>query len=166
MGVLSKFLAHLYTITIVFLTILILELVILARSITGNIIQDSRNKPINTKQYLKIIEEKNPACRYKKTGFRMDHQSNSIECAVCLSLFEEGELIRKLKCKHVFHKECLDRWLQQDWATCPLCRSKVLPEEIMMKYRQFLHQQEYEGSDEELIFLISALHGNYLRRFL
>lgn len=162
MGALSQLLAHLYTITVVFFTVLILELVILVRSITGNI-HDSRNKPINTKQYLKIIEEKNPASRYKKTGFRMD---NSVECAVCLSLFEEGELIRKLKCKHTFHKDCLDRWLQQDWATCPLCRSKVLPEEIMLKYRKFLNQQEYEGSDEELIFLISALHGNYLRRFL
>ncbi|XP_027179147.1 E3 ubiquitin-protein ligase RHA2B-like [Coffea eugenioides] len=162
MGALSQFLAHLYTIVTVLFTILILELVILVRSITGNI-QESKKKTITTKQYLKLIEEKIPARRYKKTRFIMD---DSIECAVCLSLFEEGEFVRKLKCKHIFHKDCLDRWLQQDWATCPLCRTTVLPEEIMMKYRQFLHRQEYEGSDEDLIFLISALHGNYLRRFL
>lgn len=162
MGALSQFLSHLYTITTVFFTILILELVILVRSITGNI-KASKNKPITTKQYLKLIEEKNPASRYKKTRFIMD---SSNECAVCLSLFEEGEFVRKLKCKHIFHKDCLDQWLQQDWATCPLCRSKVLPEEIMMKYRQFLHRQEHEGSEEELMFLISAFHGNYLRRFL
>ncbi|EYU31056.1 hypothetical protein MIMGU_mgv1a021406mg, partial [Erythranthe guttata] len=45
------------------------------------------------------------------------------ECRVCLSVYEEGNEVRKLKCKHTFHKDCLDTWLQQHHsATCSLCR--------------------------------------------
>lgn len=173
MAALSHLLSQLYTITVIFFTIIILELVIFLRSITGNL-PDSKRRCITTKQYLKLIEEKNPATEYTTKaaaggsgGLRVEQFV--AECSVCLSRFEDGDFIRKLiKCNHVFHKDCLDRWLQQECycATCPLCRSNVLPEEILVKYRRFLNQQEYEGSDEELIFLLSALHGNYLRRFL
>ncbi|KAE8715822.1 E3 ubiquitin-protein ligase RHA2A [Hibiscus syriacus] len=92
----------------------------------------------------------------------VDHSSN--QCTVCLSELEEGEKVRKLKCKHTFHKDCLDRWLQQYWATCPLCRTKVLPDEIVANYHRLQNQVEYDGSDEEMIFFLSALHDNSLHR--
>jgi hypothetical protein len=53
------------------------------------------------------------------------------QCAVCLQDFDrsgsyaDGERILKTKpCRHVFHKECLERWLQQN-RTCPLCRTDL-----------------------------------------
>lgn len=49
------------------------------------------------------------------------------ECAVCLSVFEEGEELRQLpKCKHSFHAPCIDMWLYSH-MDCPLCRSPVEP---------------------------------------
>ncbi|XP_030542099.1 probable E3 ubiquitin-protein ligase XERICO [Rhodamnia argentea] len=47
------------------------------------------------------------------------------ECCVCLSRFEdEDEVSEVARCKHVFHKGCLERWFQNDRSnTCPLCRS-------------------------------------------
>ncbi|CAN7063691.1 unnamed protein product [Brassica oleracea var. botrytis] len=48
-----------------------------------------------------------------------------LECSVCLSKFEDVEILRLLpKCKHAFHIECIDEWLEQH-ATCPLCRNRV-----------------------------------------
>ncbi|EMS60557.1 E3 ubiquitin-protein ligase RNF13 [Triticum urartu] len=32
-----------------------------------------------------------------------------------------------LRCRHVFHRECLDSWLLRPRATCPLCRDRLLP---------------------------------------
>ncbi|XP_057772303.1 RING-H2 finger protein ATL2-like [Salvia miltiorrhiza] len=48
-----------------------------------------------------------------------------LECAVCLSEFEEKEIVRLLpKCNHSFHIECIDMWFRSH-STCPLCRSPV-----------------------------------------
>ncbi|CAI0466893.1 unnamed protein product [Linum tenue] len=50
-----------------------------------------------------------------------------MECAVCLSEFEEKEAGRTLpKCGHSFHTECIDMWFHSH-STCPLCRSPVEP---------------------------------------
>ncbi|WCJ42527.1 RING/U-box superfamily protein [Euphorbia peplus] len=48
-----------------------------------------------------------------------------LECAVCLSKFEDIEVLRLLpKCKHAFHINCVDKWLEKH-SSCPLCRAKV-----------------------------------------
>lgn len=49
-------------------------------------------------------------------------------CLVCLTEFETGEVGRKLKaCGHVYHKDCIDRWLTTGRNSCPLCRKKGVP---------------------------------------
>ncbi|KAJ7980297.1 RING-H2 finger protein [Quillaja saponaria] len=53
-----------------------------------------------------------------------------IECAVCLSEFEENETGRVLpKCDHSFHIDCIDMWFHSH-STCPLCRSPVEPDPV------------------------------------
>ncbi|KAM0875260.1 hypothetical protein ACQ4PT_036945 [Festuca glaucescens] len=48
-------------------------------------------------------------------------------CVFCLSGIEEGDEVRVLRCLHLFHRCCLDRWLAaRPGATCPLCRGKLL----------------------------------------
>ncbi|KAL3631554.1 hypothetical protein CASFOL_024538 [Castilleja foliolosa] len=49
------------------------------------------------------------------------------ECAVCLSMLEEGEMARALpNCKHTFHVDCIDRWFGSN-STCPICRTEAQP---------------------------------------
>ncbi|XP_022956344.1 RING-H2 finger protein ATL2 [Cucurbita moschata] len=51
--------------------------------------------------------------------------SDPIDCAVCLSEFEENEKGRTLpKCRHSFHTDCIDMWFHSH-TTCPLCRTPV-----------------------------------------
>ncbi|XP_074284440.1 putative RING-H2 finger protein ATL12 [Silene latifolia] len=53
-----------------------------------------------------------------------------LQCSVCLAEFEDIEILRLLpKCKHGFHIECIDQWLENH-STCPLCRQKVSIEDI------------------------------------
>ena len=40
-------------------------------------------------------------------------------CSICLESMESG---KEMRCKHVFHESCLDRWLVRR-GTCPMCRS-------------------------------------------
>ncbi|XP_028777704.1 RING-H2 finger protein ATL43-like [Neltuma alba] len=59
-------------------------------------------------------------------------QKEGLECAVCLTPFESVEVLRLLpKCKHAFHVECVDTWLDAH-STCPLCRYRVDPEDILL----------------------------------
>ncbi|GMH25935.1 hypothetical protein Nepgr_027778 [Nepenthes gracilis] len=49
--------------------------------------------------------------------------SKGLDCAVCLSEFEDNEMGRVLpECNHSFHIACIDRWFKSD-PTCPLCRA-------------------------------------------
>ncbi|XP_028806446.1 E3 ubiquitin-protein ligase ATL31-like [Neltuma alba] len=51
-----------------------------------------------------------------------------LECAVCLSEFEDHETLRLIpNCNHVFHPECIDAWLASH-VTCPLCRANLKPD--------------------------------------
>ncbi|KAL0424816.1 UNVERIFIED_CONTAM: putative E3 ubiquitin-protein ligase XERICO [Sesamum radiatum] len=49
----------------------------------------------------------------------------SEECAVCLCKIDIGDEVRELRCNHLFHKACLDRWLGYGHMTCPLCRNNL-----------------------------------------
>ncbi|KAL3530911.1 hypothetical protein ACH5RR_010233 [Cinchona calisaya] len=49
-----------------------------------------------------------------------------LECAICLSVFEDEEMGRKLpRCSHSFHVDCIDMWLNSH-STCPICRCPVM----------------------------------------
>ncbi|XP_022752634.1 RING-H2 finger protein ATL57-like [Durio zibethinus] len=51
-----------------------------------------------------------------------------IDCAICLSEFEERECVKTIPyCKHVFHVECIDTWLVYH-VSCPVCRGTRLLE--------------------------------------
>lgn len=105
--------------------------------------------------------------------FKSDNESSSnenddddghVECAVCLSKFEEGDEIRQLPCCHSFHKACLDKWLDHQQITCPLCRSCLLTEDAAQKMR--LSEQ---ALTDELIFWYSSFqesgyHGMWIER--
>ncbi|TVU21532.1 hypothetical protein EJB05_31173 [Eragrostis curvula] len=45
-------------------------------------------------------------------------------CCICLSKFSNNEDLRELPCAHVFHMECVDKWLQIN-ALCPLCKAEI-----------------------------------------
>lgn len=50
------------------------------------------------------------------------------ECSICLAPYAEGDTVVFAKadaCSHVFHEECLARWLK-DHDECPLCRTTLV----------------------------------------
>ncbi|KAI5779239.1 hypothetical protein EDC01DRAFT_671232 [Geopyxis carbonaria] len=54
--------------------------------------------------------------------------NDGTDCAVCKDDLELGTEVTKLPCKHVYHFECVSKWLEVH-DTCPICRHSVTPEE-------------------------------------
>jgi E3 ubiquitin-protein ligase RNF38/44 len=87
-------------------------------------------------------------------------QKHGLECAVCLNGFEDPEVLRLLpKCKHAFHMECVDTWLDEH-STCPLCRYKVDPNDIDLPLQQNAEEDQLSSSNIENGRVISNINDN------
>uniref|UniRef100_A0A0E0LXP4 RING-type domain-containing protein n=1 Tax=Oryza punctata TaxID=4537 RepID=A0A0E0LXP4_ORYPU len=49
---------------------------------------------------------------------------NTEQCVICRVEFEEGESLVALPCKHSYHSECINQWLQLN-KVCPMCSAEV-----------------------------------------
>lgn len=47
------------------------------------------------------------------------------ECIICKDGYKVGEAVRVLRCKHQYHRDCVDYWLDKS-VYCPLCRCEAL----------------------------------------
>lgn len=45
-------------------------------------------------------------------------------CSICLEEYIIGQQLRKTKCNHLFHVDCIDHWLERN-NTCPNCRTRI-----------------------------------------
>lgn len=52
-------------------------------------------------------------------------ESDFDNCAVCIEGYRPNDVVRILPCRHVFHKHCVDPWLQEH-RTCPMCKMNIL----------------------------------------
>lgn len=74
-----------------------------------------------------------------------------LECSICLSKFEDIEILRLLpKCKHAFHIDCIDHWLEKH-SSCPICRHKVnIEDQTTFAYSNSLRMLVSEESNIEI----------------
>ncbi|XP_052194012.1 brassinosteroid-responsive RING protein 1-like [Diospyros lotus] len=81
-----------------------------------------------------LIRELLPVVKFEELGGEPPES-----CAVCLYEFEAGEEIRWLRnCRHIFHRGCVDRWMDHDQKTCPLCRAPFVPHDLQDEFNQRL----------------------------
>jgi len=46
----------------------------------------------------------------------------SSPCSICLTEVRSTRSNTRLRCGHIFHTECLDKWKERGKNTCPTCR--------------------------------------------
>ncbi|WVZ65683.1 hypothetical protein U9M48_015006 [Paspalum notatum var. saurae] len=62
-----------------------------------------------------------PSVTYKTQDVQ---DGNTEQCVICRVEFEEGESLIALPCKHSYHPECINQWLQIN-KVCPMCSAEV-----------------------------------------
>ena len=76
-----------------------------------------------------LIRELLPVVKFADLEQDLDSPES---CAVCLYEFGGEDQIRRLRnCRHIFHRSCVDRWMDHHQETCPLCRMPFIPEEML-----------------------------------
>ncbi|KAK9668101.1 hypothetical protein RND81_13G035500 [Saponaria officinalis] len=91
-----------------------------------------------------LIQEMLPAVEFRDLGLKPDQVDN---CAICLHEFKNRDEIRKLQnCKHIFHRTCVDRWMEQDQRNCPLCRTSLVPNYLINVFNKRLLEDEEASS--------------------
>lgn len=52
------------------------------------------------------------------------------KCPIMFTNFEHDEEIAELPCGHIFDKDGISKWLEEEEASCPVCRKKLDSKEI------------------------------------
>ena len=68
------------------------------------------------------VLESFPTFKYKKR--RGEEEEEQMQCAICLDELNDEDEVRRIPCMHVFHTNCIDRWLQ-DHKKCPVCNYEI-----------------------------------------
>jgi len=53
------------------------------------------------------------------------NNNEKMECLICTEEFIEKDNIKKIKCNHLFHTECIKQWLCKESNKCPICRIEI-----------------------------------------
>ena len=90
----------------------------------------------------------------------VDVDHNDFEnCSICLSRMEQVADTRQTICGHVFHKACIETWMQYN-ATCPFCRSVLVPDFPQM--RIFANDNDRNNQNNQNNIIVEPLLMDYL----
>lgn len=58
----------------------------------------------------------------------IEFKSNSFNqenCSICYEEYKQGEKLKQLNCKHVYHINCISTWLNKE-KKCPMCKEEII----------------------------------------
>ena len=93
-----------------------------------------RNSSLNLDRLnnaLRVFQEKKKEPNLKKEKmikkFYKKNDSGKLEsptCCICLTQLKLNVDVCRLKCKHIFHFKCIQKWCEKKMI-CPFCRNKI-----------------------------------------
>ncbi|CDI81795.1 zinc finger (C3HC4 RING finger) protein, putative [Eimeria acervulina] len=86
----------------------------------------NRGMAQQTQRGLGSIDASTDAVADSSGGGAQSETHNGYDCCICLSAFETGDALLTLRCLHIFHERCIDRWIKTSHSVkCPLCSTKI-----------------------------------------
>mmetsp|Transcript_37942 Transcript_37942/g.73482 ORF Transcript_37942/g.73482 Transcript_37942/m.73482 type:complete len:270 (+) Transcript_37942:95-904(+) len=58
---------------------------------------------------------------YEESKAKDSLGERAMECSICFVKYHDGDQIRRIRCSHHYHKDCIDPWLVKYRNRCPLC---------------------------------------------
>ena len=138
----------------------------LARATNGLI---NRSFAEDSPKYKYILSENGKSQiefkKFNKTDF-----SDQLTCPITQDQFEDDQIIAQLPCQHIFEKEAIMKWVQNENASCPSCRFKLdsVEEEIkkdttisntrltITNLLNFIERREQQREEEDIQRAIMA----------
>lgn len=151
MAALTNFFSQLYTYSMFFFYMVLFDVLLLVRFAVCLLVKRIGFVPSDPSEqtlgmFMKALDEARPATLHSGGSLR----ANLADCSVCLCQFLEGDMVRRLRCNHIFHKDCLDSWLRPPArVSCPLCRSPVVEAVVMDEWED----ESWESSGNEETYL-------------
>ncbi|KAI1906962.1 hypothetical protein LOZ61_006397 [Ophidiomyces ophidiicola] len=85
---------------------------------------------LNVSQQHESVSNKNSRCEVPESGLSENQPDKPASaedcCAVCLDAIKKEKNLRKLACSHIFHADCIDPWLTERFARCPVCKMDMI----------------------------------------
>ena len=80
-------------------------------------------------------------------GIQAELTTTCTMCSICIDDFEEDEkLVLLPRCRHAFHRECLQPWLMERQGCCPLCKRGVIED---VEDEESESEEQYRGGHVE-----------------
>ena len=99
------------------------------------ILQDAMDEQILNEALQASLEEIQPEEKHllSETGeknikhfhYDADVHTTFKECPISMEEFQEGDQLSQLPCEHVFLKDNIMKWLNEECARCPVCRDEL-----------------------------------------
>lgn len=99
------------------------------------ILQDAMEEQILNEALQASLEEIQPEEKHllSETGkknikhfhYDSDIHTNFKECPISMEEFQKGDQLSQLPCEHVFLKDNIMKWLNEECARCPVCRNEL-----------------------------------------
>lgn len=110
---------------IVFLTLVLSALA----GLLFSIFRIKYTKKTNAKIAQKKQEEQNKKMEeiLKQMPYKSLNIFNITTCMICLESFDENAIVSQFRCKHVYHYECIKKWIEKDYqrSKCPNCKQSL-----------------------------------------
>ncbi|KAE8149580.1 hypothetical protein BDV25DRAFT_172767 [Aspergillus avenaceus] len=91
--------------------------------------------PTNMEQRLQFLERAAPTKPFKTWWMSVQTIKSPLKksdqlftCSICLDTVHRKDPIHALKCRHVFHRQCLEKWYLGDHNHCPVCHKAFFEE--------------------------------------
>lgn len=104
-------------------------------------------KRFRRQRYVKQIKVSTFHAKFQRHALMMCRKQTDTEeqptCAICLCEFNDGDKLKVLRCGHSFHSECIDPWLINEKALCPVCRRGIFQVEDWVAFTMSLNGRTF-----------------------